>query len=360
MALTDLAGPAIGPYLAGLVLLGGIIGTCLYPVTVTNSARGRVLVSMSAAGVGGLCLLTSPWQAGFLDLSLACLMLVAIVPSVWRGRDWPHSVIPTDHDGDQMIGNLSWFGAAVFAGHVTSGGIIVSLLPLVGVAVAGTMYYQFYMRMKNATDKRFELRHGRTQGTTVNPMFGGGLLATLIVLGAAQQMWWAVVAMLPALVLTRSRGGYLAALVGLAWVLGPWAWAVAAGILVTVIVRDPRSRLCNLFYELRAGRVQAWRACVYLISERPWLGYGQNTFRVMAQDSGNMHKNPHNGLLYVAHAWGLPGLAAYVWVMQQGLVHAAPVVLPALMAYLLWEQFAWPYYGPANAFWVLLGLGARA
>lgn len=317
-------------------------------------------MSVAAAGFGGLCLIPSPWQAGSLDLPLLCLVAVTTIGAPWRGRDWPHSVIPTDHDGDQLIGSLAWFGAALFAGHVTSGAVIVSVLPVVGVAVAGTMYYQFYMRLRYATDIRFELRHGRTQGTTVNPMFGGGLLAMLSVLGAAQHAWWAVALMLPAIALTRSRGAYLAALVGLAWVIGPWGWAVAALILGVVIARDPRARPRELVYELHTGRLAVWTVCALQVYVRPWLGYGQNMFRTAARDSTNVHKNPHNGLLHYAHAYGLPGLVAYVWVLQQGLTHAAPVALPALAVYLIWEQFAWPYYGPANVFWVLLGLGARA
>lgn len=348
MVLADLAGP---------VVVLAVAGTCLYPVTETNSSRGKVLVSVAAAGLGGLALCPPLMRGSVLDLPLAMMLLVLVVPTLWRGSAWPHSVIPTDHDGDQLIGTVTYLGLAWIASRVAHPWPAIVVLPLIGVALSGTMYYQFYARMSGGADRRFTLKHMRLQGTMTNPLFGGGVLATLVVLALSLHQWWAVGAMLPALFWTRSRGAYLAACVGTVIVTGPVGWVVGGVGTAAVVAIDPRFRWHNLVYELSTGRAWVYQTALRMVRMNPWLGYGQNQFRLKAKDSNNFHMTPHNGLLYVAHAWGVPGVLAYLTVIGVGLWHASPVILPALVTYLVFEQTAWPYYGSATAFWALLGLG---
>ena len=343
------------PFLAGVVLLLGVIGVCLYPVP---RPKGQMIVGLLAVGFGGMLLLESPLlQRSPLDLPLAVLILVAVVGTPWRSPKWPMSVVP-EEDGDSLIGSLTMFGFAGLAAH-TLARSLAEVLPWLGVAFAGTVYYQVYWRVRSrSVDMRMFWKHMRAQGTLNNPLFTGGLLATLVVLSLSLRQYWCLVMMAPALVLTRSRAAFLGAIIGGGFVFGWHGLTGSAIVLGSVIALDTRSSLRELRYDWMFGRGHLFTSVLIEILFRPWLGYGQNTLRVPAHDQpGKTHYYTHNGSLYYAHAWGLPGLAAYLWVMGAGLFHTFPPLLPALVAYLVFEQFAWPFYGSGTTFWFLLGLG---
>jgi O-antigen ligase len=111
--------------------------------------------------------------------------------------------------------------------------------------------------------------------------------------------------------------------------------AVAAGSLVPPL----RSRLVKVGREVAAGdwnsaltgRLDGWRAAVWMFEEHPWTGVGQGAYRAefaraqlaLAERgvrpfrgrSEHFFANAHDDYLEAAAEWGLPGLVALAWAL---------------------------------------------
>lgn len=150
----------------------------------------------------------------------------------------------------------------------------------------------------------------------------------------------------PTLLFTYSRSGWLAfilvTLLYIAFVFwclranrsehifkSPLLWVFLAmivfGVIVIGYVGDLGPRLVSIF-DLRSGtiatRLNLWKLTLRMISERPFLGYGpetylqiSNRFLDLTQQSielNTRYDRPHNDLLQVAFSTGLVGLLAYM------------------------------------------------
>ena len=276
-------------------------------------------------------------------------------------------------------------------------------------------YEQFYGLLAPAAPGAVPALYGpRSYGTLGNPVFLGGYVVLVLPLtvglaATSDRRWWSYAAaatmLFGALIASQTRAAWIAAAAAavLLLVLLPKSRAVyrrltvlaIALIAVTVImtlaqpqIAGPfslRGRLGSTFDAKDASlqlRVYLWRATIPLILRRPVLGWGFSAFlgrfpvgtpeyvrwfgyHITAFDS------PHNELLQIAFSTGLLGLAAYlsIWLVVGALLwrmlrtagtlrRPAAILIASLAAYFLWLQLAWNHVGPANVFWVLIGLVA--
>ncbi len=279
---------------------------------------------------------------------------------------------------------------------------------------APTTYEQYYGFAAPTSPGDVPALYGpRSYGTLGNPVFLGGYVTLLLPLAiglaaaTAGRRWWgyATVAILlyAALIASQTRAAWIAAAaaVVLLLVLLPKRRVVyrrltvlgIAFVAATVIMTlaNPRiasraslrGRLESTFDAKDASlqlRFYLWRETVPLILRRPALGWGFSAllgrfpvgtpeyvrwfgYHLTAFDS------PHNELLQIAFSTGLVGLAAYLWiwvvvgVLLRGMLRTpgvrlfpAAAMAASLAAYFLWLQLAWNHVGPANVFWVVVGL----
>jgi O-antigen ligase len=209
----------------------------------------------------------------------------------------------------------------------------------------------------------------------------------------------AVGAMVAALVLTRSRGGFLGSLTSLGvlavgWrpALGVsarrfWSGVAAAGVAVTLIVVGAAfaGALPRVSPDEPSTRfhLDAWRVAAQVAVEHPVLGTGPETFpdvfpryshavlppeRAAALDAFRV-ESPHNVYLGIAAGSGIPALVAYLAVVAGFFVATiraarsanrdSRIVLAAALAavsgYLVTSAFMTADVTSTWLFWVLMG-----
>jgi putative inorganic carbon (HCO3(-)) transporter len=134
-----------------------------------------------------------------------------------------------------------------------------------------------------------------------------------------------------------------------------------------------------------ATRLYVWDKTVRLIIERPWFGYGLETFMLVFKKYNQEYTEifhdrviidrAHNNYLDVAFAMGLPGLAAYlalllsflvyVWHLFKGLQDRshkmlALGILAGFCGYLINDLFIFSVVSVSPTFWSLMGLTLAA
>lgn len=149
-------------------------------------------------------------------------------------------------------------------------------------------------------------------------------------------MAFAVMAMAVCLLLTKSRAGYLAVLLGMAalgWDLGtsrvrrfgwkPIAVIVVILLLLTAIVVASGGLDAPVVFEAQKSlgyRIEYWQATARMIADRPLFGCGPGNFQhayteyKLPQASEEV-ADPHNFLLQLAAEAGLPALLAMLAVL---------------------------------------------
>lgn len=204
-----------------------------------------------------------------------------------------------------------------------------------------------------------------------------------------------------ALIFTYSRAAWLGVAVGAAllavrirrgerrdWFLVAGSLAIALVAIGALHAANPeksyvRARLVssvNLSEGSVGERLGLWRTGVNVVLERPFFGWGLETFRdasrpYQADNREGLAPNrdrPHNQLLYLASSVGLVGLTAYILFvvavftrilraakekedMRDRLLAAG--ILAALIGYVIQEQFSFSQVETAPLFWLLMGFG---
>jgi len=171
-----------------------------------------------------------------------------------------------------------------------------------------------------------------------------------------------------ALVVSQSRSSWLGVALGLAstamvrWRLLRWlgvavvvlavALLVRQGVPRSVIIADANSEVATSVGRLElASRLEIWDRALTMVMEAPATGLGLGTFRVLVvtelplrwfQGDGDP-AHAHNQFLQVAVDTGLPGLAAYLWIVWSALRACATAMrTPGAVSM------------PATAAWVVL------
>jgi putative inorganic carbon (HCO3(-)) transporter len=134
-----------------------------------------------------------------------------------------------------------------------------------------------------------------------------------------------------------------------------------------------------------ATRLYVWEKTVRLIRERPWFGYGLETFMLVFKKYNQEYTEifhdrviidrAHNNYLDIAFAMGLPGLAAYlalllsflvyVWRLFKGLQDRshkmlALGILAGFCGYIINDLFIFSVVSVSPTFWSLMGLTLAA
>jgi len=248
----------------------------------------------------------------------------------------------------------------------------------------------------------------RSFATLASPSFLGAYLALALPVGlalrpgasrAATALIAAAVGLgLPALLFTYSRGAWIGAVAGVAFVLaharrGPRAGArplalalgVSALLLGIGLGRGPSllSRATSIA-DPRQGsaavRVALWRSAGRMIRARPLLGWGPASFRTLLPafapgplpEDQRSNLSSHSLPLDLGMESGLLGLAAFVWLVaaawraarrvpaEHELRPVASGALGGMVAFLVTHLFGFPMTSTEAPFWACLGLAAAA
>ncbi|MCZ7546822.1 MAG: O-antigen ligase family protein [Anaerolineae bacterium] len=223
----------------------------------------------------------------------------------------------------------------------------------------------------------------------------------------ARLLWSALLAAQAASVaLTLSRSGWLAMAAALGMVALAWAWRAGRRRLVVALLMGAAA-VAALLLVLSAGpplpgsaphllqtltavfrtdsptvqiRFLGWEAAGRMIADRPLLGFGPGTYGLaldayyppgLAPYGGAkaLGGHPHNLPLEVGAAVGLPGAAAYFWLVgavlwgmwrgargRRGLSVAQVAVLAAGVAGLVTSLLEFETVGASMVFWLLAGM----
>jgi putative inorganic carbon (HCO3(-)) transporter len=276
---------------------------------------------------------------------------------------------------------------AVAAGLLIAG----SLAALVGIRS-----YVYSVRMGDPSWRIF--------GTFYNPNVFAGFLMLAIPLSISALLaarsgiirilcGYALLTLITALVLTGSRGGWLAFLLS-AVVFGPLlgvalgrrrqgavAGLVAVVVLVGLAIALPplRVRLLTSFSAQEHSnrfRLLTWEAALQMVLDRPVQGFGPGSFELAFPKYaiGGYTRMAHENYLQIAAETGLPGLLAFVWLLgafifsttralssagnrEVALLMAACVSGVAAFAFHSFLDYGWFIGAIASTVWLLMGLG---
>ncbi len=191
-------------------------------------------------------------------------------------------------------------------------------------------------------------------------------LRRLVFLGASTAVT------LAALLATYTRGSWLGFAAGALVLLRKRRVTVLGLALLAVIFyvlgpEDGRDRIRSIVdpgHPRNVERVLIWKHGLGLLADHPWTGVGlalpdELMHREVMTDNGpiRVHSHMHNAYLQIAVSMGIPALAVFVWLIaaffrlahraashskirnlwEEGLVHAYPAILVALLVNGLFE-----------------------
>jgi hypothetical protein len=171
-----------------------------------------------------------------------------------------------------------------------------------------------------------------------------GLLAPwlVILIGIAASLWrnrkhffWLIpctVLIAAGLLVTRGRGGCIAAGVGVVLLAAPWAWnkarrlgwitpaATAALVIVAIFIAVSHRGLFVQAAKSFGYRLQYWQSSWMMIADHPWLGCGPGNFQnaytqYKLPEASEEVADPHNFLLEVWATAGTPAAALLLLVL---------------------------------------------
>jgi len=241
----------------------------------------------------------------------------------------------------------------------------------------------------------------RAFGLFFNPNLLAGFLAIVIPLAfaaiAVQKRAWRLAAVLAALImvlaviLTGSRGGWLALLAGVLILFAAAgvalgrarlgligaSGAVLAAAVLAIALPPLRARLATAFAgQEHVFRVLTWRATLRIAAAYPALGSGPGTFEFVFPQYAiaGFTRMAHQNCLQVLAENGPPGLAAFLWLMALGAVMSARALrrgelpdrltaaacLAGIGASIAhgFIDYTWFVGGIAATVWLLAGIGA--
>jgi putative inorganic carbon (HCO3(-)) transporter len=247
----------------------------------------------------------------------------------------------------------------------------------------------------------------RIFGTFYNPNVFAGFLMLVIPLSISALLAarsgvvrilsvYAVATLLIALILTGSRGGWLAFLLS-AVVFGPLlgaafgrprqgalaALAAVAALAGLAIALPPlRVRLLTSFSAQEHSnrfRLLTWKSAAWMAADRPVVGFGPGSFELAfpRYAIGGYTRMAHENYLQVAAETGFPGLAAFAWLLgafvfaaaraltsaqsrEDALVTAACLSGVAAFTFHSFLDYGWFIGAIACTVWFLMGLAMDA
>jgi len=249
--------------------------------------------------------------------------------------------------------------------------VIALILMGTGLALISPFTVDWFRNVKTFLPSRLFGLFPLLVGDSVHPNVMAGALITMIPLPLAlllsppalpgQRPWLRAallgvcLAQVAVVVLTKSRGGYLALGVGVwltLWLSGRRRWAIGLAVLALVLVaclvvlspengdERPSAAQAALGLGTWAFRQRIWETAIRIIRDFPLTGTGMGAFNDVADLLYGLHvpENPqaHNLFLQVATDLGLPGLVAFLAILI--LVLWAGLVARSLLGHLQEES----------------------
>ena len=295
-----------------------LMSACLLAAQLLGDRRRFVAFVAVLAGMGGLLAVKGLWQVGVeiperiadfaanRELRLADL---GLRPGSAEAAIFEARLRATTPTGFFVMSNLY---ASV---------LVVTLLAAVGLAADKA-------RLAAATWR--QARDHRRKGHLHLPAISAGLSGIIAVSCAV------------ALVLSRSRGGIIAAAVSLlgALVIARWRRSLAAcwrRAVIAVAAAFILGAGAVVAYGLARDRLPSktmtfrwyyWTGGARIVADHPWLGVGPGNFasaylRVRRAAAEEAVKDPHNTIVHAATQYGLPGGALYLGIAAYVLVGMA-------------------------------------
>lgn len=281
-------------------------------------------------------------------------------PTAWiTATPW----LPSFTRGDGFLIWVCYGLAALVASRLTSEEVLrlmrwlsIAGLIIMGVGIAQTTDFLLGRNIFDPTNHLPMLGYwitGPAVGTLGNPVFFGAWAALWAWITADNEAFWPGALTWLSVFASLSRaamvGWAVSAMVRMRWLGLPAA--IAASALALWASRHG--------FFASPLRLDLWVRTLHLIAVRPW-GYGLNAFAVTFPGvSEPFWDNPHNELLYVAHAFGIGGFLCYCWVWWTALRRAPPALRAGLIGCGVALMFSWSAIGLANWLWVMLGLASR-
>jgi O-antigen ligase len=181
----------------------------------------------------------------------------------------------------------------------------------------------------------FDSQRNRLVSTILEPNVASGMILIVLLVQlarlatGAREAWWKPAVMFAALVMTLSRGGMLAFVIGGIALLGMIGASkrlmrFAGFILVLMLAALPRLIEFGKQYARfgvsdasAMGRVIVWQRSLATLAENPWFGIGFNTYGFVQERRGferigGASYSAEGGLLFIAVMTGIVGLMVYL------------------------------------------------
>jgi putative inorganic carbon (HCO3(-)) transporter len=388
--------------------------------------------AFAAPLVWGRSELWPEWEYGghALVLGLACIAWLARIyewlivrrqiPTAPTPLDWPAAALLAWTVISALVSENP-HASSLAAGRLVTGILLFGLLAkgepdrlrrqaVVAALLASASFSALYGVRSYVISLREANPTWRTFGTFYNPNVFAGFLMLVIPLSISAFLAarsgvvrilcaYAVVILLIALMLTGSRGGWLAFLLS-ALIFGPLlgaafarprqgALAALAALFAVValagmaIASPPlRVRLLTSFSAQEHSnrfRLLTWKSALWMAADRPVLGFGPGSFELAfpRYAIGGYTRMAHQNYLQVAAETGFPGLAAFVWLLgafvfaaaraltsaqsrEAALVTAACLSGVAAFIFHSFLDYGWFIGAIASTVWLLMGLAIGA
>ncbi len=263
-----------------------------------------------------------------------------------------------------------------------------------GVATLGIVQYIWYPYLRNVSYLGWDPHLYRVFSTVLDPNFAAILFVLTLWLGTylwtQKKYLWMVgfgeIVTLVSLLLTYSRSGYLAFIVGLVVMAllfrrGRYAVLLAAffiGVLFFLPRKDGEGvklfRTASTF-----ARIGNWQRGVTLIQEAPLLGHGFNTLRYVQRKRGWVDDTQmishagaglDNSIEFIWATTGILGTGVYAWMIIRMIYmgkraiehtkyrHLGVVLVSGVASILVHSQFSNSLFFPQIAIWMWIFVGA--
>ena len=187
-------------------------------------------------------------------------------------------------------------------------------------------------------------------GLYVNGVQQGTVLALIAVALASERMWLWILPLAPGILLSHSRGAWLALAVGLLacfvrrlWVFGILGVAGAFYLLSPLSFAD-------------AERVFIWRIA---FDNMTWLGYGPGTFYSIIipwYGSPRYPEYAHNDAIQLAFEYGIGALLPFI-IFGYALWRTDAKEWPVVVGFVTAGAYSMPLFMPVTAFLALVAVG---
>ena len=277
------------------------------------------------------------WRKGevtFLHWALAGFLLYALTSILWT---------PWWQDGVWAVWQFALFGLAFWLGSTLSSTRSILLGAAIGLWISSAAAIA---QVLGDTTLLF-IRAGA--GLFYSPILSGET-AALVILGlVAYEEWWYILGVAPLLILSQSRGAWLALGFGLIAHYGRSWWLLAGTVFgslaAVLVVGSPHDTL----------RIGIWTSALDLL--RPF-GWGAGSFLALLLP-GIHPEYAHNDFLQLAFEYGL-GAAPLLLLLALCAIRRTSREWPIYMAFLFMACFSFPFYMPTTLFLGALCAGRLA